>query len=109
MAPVVEVDDQTFGKLVLEVLVPVLVDFRADWCVPCRALEPALADIADERVGSLSVCRLDADMNPVTVARYGIMGLPTLILFRDGQVAGRTSQARTRSDVEDFLAATLAG
>ena len=109
MAPVVEVDDQTFGKLVLEALVPVLVDFRASWCAPCRALESALADIADERVGLLSVCRLDADMNPVTVARYGVMGLPTLILFRGGQVAGRTSQARTRRDVEDFLASTLSG
>ena len=109
MAPVVEVDDQTFGKSVLEAPVPVLVDFRADWCAPCRALEPTLADIAGERVGSLSVCRLDADMNPLTVARYGVMGLPTLILFHGGQIAGRTSQARTRRDVEDFLASTLAG
>jgi thioredoxin 1 len=106
---VVEVDDQTFGKFVLEARVPVLVDFRADWCAPCRALELALVDVADERIGSLSVCRLDADMNPVTVARYGVMGLPTLILFRGGQIAGRTSQARTRRDVEDFLASTLAG
>jgi thioredoxin 1 len=106
---VVEVDDQTFGKVVLEALVPVLVDFGADWCAPCRALEPALADIAGERIGSLSVCRLDADMNAVTVARYAVMGLPTLILFRGGQIAGRTSQARTRRDVEDFLASTLAG
>jgi len=109
LAPVVEVDDQTFGKLVLEALVPVLVDFRADWCAPCRTLEPVLADIAVERVGSLSVCQLDADRNPATVARYGIMGLPTLILFHGGQIAGRTSQARTRRDVEDFLASTLAG
>jgi thioredoxin 1 len=106
LAPVVEVDDQTFGKSVLEASVPVLVDFRADWCVPCRALESTLADIAGERLGSLSVCRLDADTNPVTVARYGVMGLPTLILFRDGQIVGRTSQARTRRDVEDFLAHT---
>ncbi len=109
MAPVVEVDDQTFGTLVLEALVPVLVDFRASWCAPCRALESALVDIADERVGSLSDCRLDADMNPETVARYGLMGLPTLILFHGGQIAGRTSQARTRRDVEDFFVSTLAG
>lgn len=103
MASIVDVTDQTFSKLVLESSLPVLVDFRADWCAPCRALEPALSEIAGERSASLLVCQLDADRNPDTVARYGVMGLPTLILFRAGQIAGRTSQARTRRDIEEFL------
>ncbi len=102
-----EVDDRTFGQLVLAAPAPVLVDFGADWCAPCRALEPALAEIAEERGDALLVCRLDADRNPETVAAYGVMGLPTLILFVGGQIRGRTSQARTRRDIEEFLSSAL--
>lgn len=97
------VTDATFQREVLGAPVPVLVDFGADWCAPCRALEPTLAELARERAGSLRVCRVDADRNPETVARYEVMGLPTLILFQGGKVVGRTSQARTRADVEEFL------
>ncbi|WP_369205547.1 thioredoxin [Streptomyces sp. PU-14G] len=80
-----EVTDETFGEEVLRSEVPVLVDFTAAWCPPCRMVAPVLARIAAEREGRLKVVSLDVDRNPATQAAYGVLSMPTLVLFRDGE------------------------
>jgi len=82
---VIEVTDETFAQEVLAHEGPVLVDFWAQWCPPCHMIAPVLADIAQERAGSLAVRKINADDNPKTGAQYGVLALPTLILFVNGQ------------------------
>ena len=84
---VTHVTDAEFEEKVLGAEGPVLVDFWAEWCGPCKAIAPALEEIAGEMSGTLSVAKLDVDSNPSTPAKYGIRGIPTLILFKDGEVA----------------------
>ena len=102
-----EVTDETFAQEVLESDVPVLVDFTADWCPPCRMVAPVLADIAAEREGALKVVSLDVDSNPRTQAAYGVMSMPTLMVFRGGEpvrsVVGARPKARLLKDFEDVL------
>lgn len=81
---VVEVTDETFAQEVLEQQGPVLVDFWAQWCPPCHMIAPVLAEIARDHAGSLAIRKLNADDNPRTAAAYGVMALPTLILFING-------------------------
>ncbi|HEV2813759.1 MAG TPA: thioredoxin [Solirubrobacteraceae bacterium] len=88
MASLPAVTDHTFQAEVLESDVPVLVDFGADWCPPCRAIAPVLESIAAER-DDLRIVTLDTDANPATAAAHGVQGLPTLILFRGGHEAAR--------------------
>ncbi len=78
--------DATFEQDVLKSAVPVLVDFWAPWCGPCRMIAPAVEAIAAERAGKLKVVKLNVDDNPATPQKYGIMGIPTLILFLGGEV-----------------------
>ncbi|WSA97334.1 thioredoxin [Streptomyces sp. NBC_01795] len=80
-----QVTDDTFDEEVLGSPVPVLVDFTADWCPPCRMVAPVLAQIAAEREGELKVVSLDVDRNPRVQAAYGVLSMPTLMLFRDGE------------------------
>ncbi|MFI7240800.1 thioredoxin [Streptomyces qinglanensis] len=82
-----EVTDETFAEEVLRSDVPVLVDFTADWCPPCRMVAPVLARIAEQRRDTLKVVSLDVDRNPRTQAAYGVLSMPTLVLFRDGEPA----------------------
>ncbi|WP_280634830.1 thioredoxin [Streptomyces oryzae] len=82
-----EVTDATFAEEVLRSDIPVLVDFTADWCPPCRMVAPVLAQIAEERADTLKVVSLDVDRNPETQAAYGVLSMPTLILFRNGEPA----------------------
>jgi thioredoxin 2 len=89
----VKVTDDDFDRLVDDAEVPILVDFYADWCGPCKTMAPALDSLARERSGNLLVAKLDTDANPKTSERFGIRGIPTLIVFRDGQEAGRVSGA----------------
>ncbi|MFZ0921234.1 MAG: thioredoxin domain-containing protein [Candidatus Dormiibacterota bacterium] len=101
------VDDAAFDAEVLASGTPVLVEFGAEWCPPCRMLAPILEDVANNRASHLRVVTVDVDANPVTQGRYGVMSLPTLLLFVGGkpvrQVIGFTSKGRLLALVDEAL------
>lgn len=84
-----EVTDASFESDVLDSDEAVLVDFWAEWCAPCKMIAPIVHELAEEYEGSLKVAKLDADENPNTMMAYGVMGIPTLILFKGGEIAER--------------------
>ena len=86
MAAISEVSDDTFEQEVDKSALPVLVDFSAEWCGPCKLLVPVLEEIAAEYEGKLRVIRVDVDNNRNSAARFGVLSVPTLLLMRDGQV-----------------------
>jgi thioredoxin 1 len=83
---IVQVSDDTFESEVLKSSVPVLIDFWAPWCGPCRAIAPLVEQLADEYAGKLKIAKMNVDDNPRTPANYGVRGIPNLILFKNGQV-----------------------
>jgi len=99
------VTDQTFDRLIGDAEVPVFVDFYADWCGPCKVIAPILDDIARERMGELLVLKLDTDRNPGTMTRFGVRGIPTLILFAHGAEVARLTGAVPRAQIDALLAA----
>lgn len=86
MAQVAEVTDQTFEQEVLQADQPVLIDFWAPWCGPCKMIAPIVDELAEEYGGRLKVVKMNVDHNPQTPSRYGVRGIPNLILFKNGQV-----------------------
>jgi thioredoxin 1 len=100
----VAVTDQTFEADVLKASGPVLVDFWAEWCGPCKQIGPALEQISDELQADLTVAKLNIDDSPTTPARYGVRGIPTMMLFRDGQMASMKVGAMPKSRILDWLA-----
>jgi thioredoxin 1 len=84
-----DVTEATFEQEVLNSTVPVLIDFWAEWCAPCRMIAPLVDQLADKYTGKMRVAKLDADANPNILIQYGVMGIPTLMLFKDGAVAER--------------------
>jgi thioredoxin 1 len=107
-----DVNDASFEQDVLGSDKPVLVDFWAEWCAPCRMLAPTVAAVAEHYGESASVVKLNVDDNPSTAQRYGIKGIPTLILFRDGKeverVVGATSKESITRMVEKYINAKVA-
>lgn len=101
----VPVTDADWDERVLGVGTPVLVDFWAPWCAPCRKLEPALADLARRYAGRLTVASLDVDDQPATASRYGVLSLPTLILFAAGEPVERLAGAVKARRIEAAVAA----
>ena len=87
MSGLLEVSDATFEKEVLQSTVPVLIDFWATWCGPCRAIAPVVEELSKTYDGRLKVVKMNVDDNPETPSRYGVRGIPNLILFKNGQVA----------------------
>jgi thioredoxin 1 len=83
------VSDKTFDLEVLQSAEPVLVDFFAEWCGPCKAMAPALEQVAREMKGKVKVVKLDVDQNPAVTGKYGIRAMPTLLLFKNGKVAAQ--------------------
>jgi len=99
----VRVTDDDFQRLVENAEVPVLVDFYADWCGPCKTMAPLLDDMARERRGTLVVAKLDTEANPRTPQRFGIRGIPTLIAFRAGAEAARVTGAVSAEQVRALI------
>ena len=107
-ANITEVTDNNFQAEVLEHEKPVLVDFWAPWCGPCRVIAPSLEEIADEQSDSLRIVKLNVDENQQTAAQYGVMSIPTLIVFKNGQAAktivGALPKKRLVQELEPALA-----
>ena len=100
----VNVTDQSFDKDVLQASGPVLVDFWAEWCGPCKQIGPALEQIADELGGQVTVAKVNIDEDPMTPSRLGVKGIPTLMLFKDGQMASMKVGAMPKGKIVEWLA-----
>jgi thioredoxin 1 len=103
MAKALEVTDSTFEQEVLQSKQPVLVDFWAVWCGPCKAIAPIVEELAGEYEGKLKVMKLDVDDNPRTATTYGVQSIPTLLIFKDGKPAERIIGAVPKKVIVDKL------
>lgn len=103
----VAVSDADLERVVGDTDVPVLVDFYADWCGPCKVMAPVLDEFARTRSGEVLVAKLDTDRNPTMASRFGIRGIPTLIVFRGGREVARETGAVPRARLEALLASAI--
>lgn len=104
---IVHITDSGFESDVLNSATPVLVDYWADWCGPCRMIAPILEELAAEYNGKLKVAKLNIDQNPVTPPKYGIRGIPTLMLFKNGNVQATKVGALSKSQLTAFIDSNL--
>ncbi len=101
--PIRHVTDESFDPEVLKSETPVLVDYWAEWCGPCKSIAPILDEVAREYEGRLKVAKLNVDENQVTPAKYLVRGIPTLMLFKNGNLEGTLVGARSKSQLTAFL------
>ena len=102
-----QINDSAFDESVLKSDLPVLVDFWAPWCGPCRAVGPIVDEISKEYADRLRVFKMNVDENPATPAKYGIPAIPTLILFKDGQVVAQHTGSMPKDDIARIIDAAL--
>lgn len=103
----VEVSDASFDSDVLKSDVPVVVDFWAEWCGPCKQIGPALEQIASEMGGRIRVAKVNIDENPNAPSKYGIRGIPTLLLFKDGEIVERKVGADSKRGIENWIESAI--
>lgn len=103
MAKVLAVSDSSFETDVLQSSIPVLVDFWAEWCGPCKMLAPILESVVDDYADKVKIVKINVDENPETAPKFGIRGIPTLILFKNGEVVTTKVGALSKSQLTDFL------
>jgi thioredoxin 1 len=104
---IIHVTDSSFEADVLKNSTPVLLDFWAEWCGPCKMIAPILDQIATEYAGKVVIAKMNVDENPKTPMRFSVRGIPTLILFKNGQAEGQKIGAVRRTDVAAFLDSNL--
>ena len=101
------VSDATFGEEVLNSKEPVLVDFWAEWCGPCRAIGPVLEELSTELQGKVKIVKMNVDENQQIPAQFGIRSIPTLMLFKDGKLASQKVGAAPKSDLSRWISAAV--
>jgi thioredoxin 1 len=100
---ILEVSDASFEEEILKSDVPALIDFWATWCAPCKAIAPIVEEMAAKYDGKLKVAKMNVDDNQSTPGKYGVRSIPTLILFKNGEVADQVIGAVSKSHIEDFI------
>ncbi len=103
MSQLQAVSDDSFEKDVIDSNIPVIVDFWAEWCGPCKALGPVLEEVSQKYEGKVKFVKLDVDSNPSTPPKFGVRGIPTLIIFKDGQVKATHVGLLSKVDLAKFL------
>ncbi|WWO97404.1 MAG: thioredoxin TrxA [Candidatus Dasytiphilus stammeri] len=104
---IIYLTDDNFEEYILKVDLVTLVDFWTEWCGPCKVLAPILDEIAEEYLGELKVAKLNVDNNPNTAKKYGIRGIPTLLVFKNGKVVASKVGSLSKGQIKDFLAPIL--
>ena len=107
MSNIIHLSDDTFQKEVIESGIPVLVDYWAEWCGPCKMIAPILDDLVSEYDGKLKIAKLNIDENPQTPAKFGIRGIPTLMIFKDGNPEATKVGALSKSQLTAFIDSTI--
>ncbi len=107
MSKSVSVDDSNFDQIVLKAEKPVLLDLWAPWCKPCLMVAPILDELAEEYSGKISFVKVDVDQNPKTAAKYGIMSIPSLLIFKKGEPVSHIVGSRPKGELKRILDATL--
>lgn len=104
---IITVGDANFEKEILDSDIPALVDFWASWCAPCRAIAPIIEEMAEAYSGKVKIAKLNVDENPATPGKYGVRGIPTLILFKDGKVVDQLVGAVPKTQIENLIKKVL--
>lgn len=104
---VLAVTDNNFENEVIKSNVPVLVDFWAEWCGPCRALAPTIDELADQYAGKVKITKVNVDENPETPGKFRIRGIPTLLMFKNGQLVDQLVGAHPKAAIDDLIKKTL--
>ena len=103
MSNVIETDDENFESVVLKSDIPILVDFWAPWCGPCKMLAPTLEEIQNENVGKLSIVKINIDENQQMAAKFGIRSIPTMLIFNKGELKNQIVGSVPKKDIENLL------
>lgn len=105
---IVHVTDANFEDEVINSDLPVLVDYWAEWCGPCKMIAPVLDELADEYNGKVKICKVDVDANQETAAKFGVRGIPTLMIFKDGNAQAQKVGALSKNQLSEFINTTVA-